>query len=428
MRQGSLQRLVGGAAAGGIAIEAEDDAIGKAKQFAYVLGRAGRAQCRHRVGKAHLRQRHHVHIAFGHQGKTMLTHGGAGFKQAVQLVPFAEDRRFGGVEVFGFFITQHTPAKADVCPFHIANREHDAVAKAVVALFFLLGLGGSVTLVDHQAAFFEQRVGVIGKHRTQIPPSGRGIAQSVAGGNFATEAAIFQVFDGARAGLELLFVMGSGFFQHIVQGGLLLAAGFGAGAFLRVAVLVGHLHAVLLGQLLHGIDKAHAVVFHQEVDGIAIFAAAKAVIELLARADRERRRFFTVKRAQPQQVGTGLFELHMATHHVGHIDAGQQFLNKAVRNGHSGCHCRGVGGGVLAAKAGSIVCRASCHAPCGIGFCYCGTYPNNCGWHSDIVRRYCEDSLSIRHYPVTEMTCIKHCINWRKSTSYPLRKHGSFGK
>jgi hypothetical protein len=53
--------------------------------------------------------------------------------------------------------------------------------------------------------------------------------------------------------------------------------------------VLGDLHAVLLGQVFHGLDKGHAGVVHQKADGVAVFATAKAVVELFGRADRERR-------------------------------------------------------------------------------------------------------------------------------------------
>ena len=62
----------------------------------------------------------------------------------------------------------------------------------------------------------------------------------------------------------------------------------GAFAVLRRGVLVvGHLHTDLLGQVLHGLAKAHARVVHEKPDRIAVLATAKAVEELLGRADAE---------------------------------------------------------------------------------------------------------------------------------------------
>ena len=79
------------------------------------------------------------------------------------------------------------------------------------------------------------------------------------------------------------------FFQHAGECGLLLTHERCSGAVLRRYVVLGHLQAILLGQVLDGFYKCHACMVHQKADGIAVFAAAKAVVELLGRADTEGR-------------------------------------------------------------------------------------------------------------------------------------------
>ena len=78
-----------------------------------------------------------------------------------------------------------------------------------------------------------------------------------------------------------------GLFKHICQRGLALAGSCGPLFFLGGDVVIGHLQAHLLGQVLHGFHKTHARMVHEKADGIAVFAAAKAVIELLGGADAE---------------------------------------------------------------------------------------------------------------------------------------------
>ena len=104
---------------------------------------------------------------------------------------------------------------------------------------------------------------------------------------------------------------------------------------LRTGVFFGNLQAVLLGQILHGLHKSHAGVFHQEVDRVAVLAAAEAVVKLLGRADRERGRFFAMKRAQAHEVGAPFFELHIAAHDFHHVSARQQFLDESLGDGHA---------------------------------------------------------------------------------------------
>ena len=92
--QGTIERLACRAAPGSVAVKAEHHGIGKTQQLLHMLGCAGSAQRGHGVGKAQLRQGHHVHVALGHQRIARLADGRAGLKQAVQLAAFVEDRGF----------------------------------------------------------------------------------------------------------------------------------------------------------------------------------------------------------------------------------------------------------------------------------------------------------------------------------------------
>ena len=282
--QGAVQRLARGAPAGGVAIEAEHHRIGKAKQLLHMLCGAGRAQRGHRVGKTKLGQRHHVHVTLGHQRIALLAQRVAGFKQAVQLAPLAEHRCFGGIEVFGFVVAQYPAAKAYAFTFNVADRKHHPVAKTVVTLFVL----AFFRVQDHQATFHQQRVVIVGENAGQTAPALGRIAQAELSGNFTRQAATLEVVHRSGRFLEMLSEGVAGFFQHVTQGSLLLPLLDRAGPVLRAGVVFGHLQAVLLGQVFDGFHKGHAGVVHQKADGIAVLAAAKAVIELLGWTDRER--------------------------------------------------------------------------------------------------------------------------------------------
>ena len=93
--QGAVQRLVGRAPPGGVAVEAEHHRIGETKKLLHMVVGAGRAQRGHGVGQAVLGQRHHVHVTLGDQGVTLFAQRATGFKQAVQLAAFAEHGGFG---------------------------------------------------------------------------------------------------------------------------------------------------------------------------------------------------------------------------------------------------------------------------------------------------------------------------------------------
>ena len=289
--QGAVQRLACGAPPRRVAVKAEHHGFGKAQQLVHVLGRAGRAQRGHGVREAQLRQGHHVHVALGDQGVARFADGGAGLEQAIQLAALVKDRGFGRVEVLGFVITQHPPAKANALALDVADREHHAVPKTVVAFATVL------VVHDDQAGLFQQRVVVVRKHAGQAAPALGRVAQAVALGRGARDAASLEVGDGALGFAQLLAVGVACLFQHVGQRGLLLARCGGALLFLRGDVVVRHREAHLLRQVLHGLDKAHARVLHQEADGVAIFSATKAVIELFGGADAEGGRFLAMKGA-----------------------------------------------------------------------------------------------------------------------------------
>jgi hypothetical protein len=79
---------------------------------------------------------------------------------------------------------------------------------------------------------------------------------------------------------------------------------------------------------MHRLDEAHAGVFHQEADGVAVHAAAEAVIGLAGGADDEARGLLAVEGAQPLVVDAGLLELDVVAHDVDDVDAGEQLLDE----------------------------------------------------------------------------------------------------
>ena len=94
------------------------------------------------------------------------------------------------------------------------------------------------------------------------------------------------------------------------------------------------LEAGVTGQVFHRIGKGLARIFHQKPDGGAVRAAAEAVIELLGRTDRERRRLLGMEGAAGGVVSARFFQGHVAVDDRNDVDPGQQRLNKIVRN-----HC-----------------------------------------------------------------------------------------
>ena len=178
---------------------------------------------------------------------------------------------------------------------------------------------------DDQAAFHELGVVVLGEDAGQRPPARGGIAQAEALADLAGDAALLEVLDRLGRVLELA---AAGLFEHVGEAGLLVLLRGLALAFGGTDVLLWHLQADLVREFLHGLDEAHARVFHQKADGVAVLATPEAVIELLARADREGWRLLAVERAQAHEVGAAFSELDVAAHDVDHVDAGQKLLDE----------------------------------------------------------------------------------------------------
>src|SRR6185437_1472500 len=59
------------------------------------------------------------------------------------------------------------------------------------------------------------------------------------------------------------------------------------------------------------------------------------MVELLVRADRERRRALVVERTARRPVAAGLFQRHALLDHVDNVDARQQIVNELFRDASS---------------------------------------------------------------------------------------------
>ncbi len=335
--QGGLERLARGAPSRVVAVEAEHHRIGETEQQPQMVGGAGRAQGGDRLREAELGQRDHVHIALGHQAIAGLADRAAGLEQAVQLMALVEDRGLGRVQVLGLALVQHPAAKADAFALDVADREHDPVAKAVVALGrpgFLARARWRFLGRDHESGLDQLRALVVGQHGGQEAPALGRIAQAEGLGDLPRQAAALEVVLRALGLAQLLVVAGGHLVEQVVERGLLLALLGGAGALLRAQVFLRHLQAGLLRQVLDRLDEADAGVLHQEADRVAMLAAAEAMEELLGRADAEGGRFLAVEGAQPHEVGATLLELHIATDDLDDVDARKEFLDERLRYGH----------------------------------------------------------------------------------------------
>ena len=81
-----------------------------------------------------LREGDHVHVAFDHDHPARGADGAARLVQPVDLAPLFEHRCFRRIQVFRFALAQHAPPETYDIAAGIDDREHDAIAEAVVPL------------------------------------------------------------------------------------------------------------------------------------------------------------------------------------------------------------------------------------------------------------------------------------------------------
>ncbi len=336
VRQCCLQCAPGGLAAGGVAVEAEQHAGNDAKQALEVFLAGGGAQGGDGVAQTLLGQGDDVHVALDHHDLVEIAVGLARFVEAVELLALVEYRGLRRVEIFGLVVAQHPAAKGDHPAAAVADGEHHAVAKAVVALAVL-------GVLDQQACI-DQRLllqGIAAEMLHQVVPAGRREAQAEVAGDDAGQSAALEVFHrglARRVTLQrLTVIVGGGGEQRIERRIDRLT-----GLMLAPAVLAGDFHAGALCQLLDRLGEVQLVVVHDEAEGVAAGAAAKAVVELFVRADAEGRRLFLVERAEGAVVLAGLLQLDARTDHLDDVGAVEQVIDEGLgdQSGHRGIRLR----------------------------------------------------------------------------------------
>ena len=107
-----------------------------------------------------------------------------------------------------------------------------------------------------------------------------------------------------------------------------------------------HRQLVFAGQFQHHIGEAAALQLHQELDGVATGAAGEAVIELLSRRHRHRRRCVVVEGADPHELPPLLLEHHVLSHHIHDVGTLLDGLDRSGVETGAGQGRQGLGVGV----------------------------------------------------------------------------------
>ena len=154
----------------------------------------------------------------------------------------------------------------------------------------------------------ERRLVVVGERRFEVLPAVGRVADAEARRDLAGEAAALEVVDRALATPSAA----RGRTSPPSSSARCRSVGFRAPCLLAARAPRGTVMPDVARELLDRVEETTAAVFHQEADRRAVRAAAEAVIELLGRADRERRRLLVVERAAGDVVRAGLLQLHVA--------------------------------------------------------------------------------------------------------------------
>ena len=238
------------------------------------------------VGHAGLVQAHDVHVALDHHQSLQAACRLPRLEQAVKLAALVEQLRLGRVQVLRLALVEHAAAEADGPSARVADREHHAVAEAVVVAGFRAGPGVVAVALDDQACAQQDLALVVGgavAAEQGVPPGGRVADAEALRWSPRSRPRRLQIVLRARLAAQRLPEEQGCAFHRDVQLVMRVRRRRGA-AFAR------HLQAGARSEFLDRLDEAEVVVVHDEAERRAVRAAAEAVIELLVRAHRERRR------------------------------------------------------------------------------------------------------------------------------------------
>ena len=100
----------------------------------------------HRIGKAGLMHRNHIHIAFTEQ-KIGLPRG-PGTVQPVQIPAFVKNGGLRGIQILGLRISHDASSESDHPAVHIHDRKHDTVPELVINTMLFVD-ADEARLADH---------------------------------------------------------------------------------------------------------------------------------------------------------------------------------------------------------------------------------------------------------------------------------------
>ena len=263
----------------GVGIVEEADRSRGLGQRLQLFARPLAAQRGHGVVEAEGVELHGVGRAFDQEPLVLLQRSTPADVYAEDVLALRVGGAFAGVEVLGLALPGHVAGgEAHGAPLLVANGHHETAAVEVV--------DGAALFVLAQQAELEEEVGV-------FAPRPRPLVEGTAGGGGVAHAGFFHVFfapavlgvlaggDGGGVGVVVeAFGVEAGHAVVQAEQGLALQAAFPLGVGLGFFVEV---HAVLLGELAHGIDEGEAVSLHDVRKHVPAFLTRAEALPRLAR-------------------------------------------------------------------------------------------------------------------------------------------------
>lgn len=137
-----------------------------------------------------------IKIAFDHDSAVLFSDRPFGFVETKEGFAFVKKFSFGGVEIFGLFVTEGPSTKADDAALDIEDGNHEAIAETVIVA--AVALAG-----NDESGFFNKVYGVsflVYEVAVEGLPSGGGIADLEAlDGGIVEVAIVFDVLEGVAA-------------------------------------------------------------------------------------------------------------------------------------------------------------------------------------------------------------------------------------
>jgi hypothetical protein len=237
-----------------------------------------------------------------------------------------KQRGLGRVQVFGRHVLLERPSsKSNRAPAQVGDREHHAVAEAIV--------GHRNVLAGHQQARLDHVLGrnpLGAEMLLQGEALGRRVADAKLQLRLRLDAAVGEIAAclGAGAGRERRLEELRRELDHVVQGLAPFLARFRFRRGLRQR------QARHRGEALDRLGEVHPLGLHQKIEDVAVLARGKIEPGLLLVIHEEGRRLLLVERRQPLPLTSGLLELDATADDLRNREAGLQVVKKFGRKAH----------------------------------------------------------------------------------------------